>query len=89
MRPPAILPTAESAWREPRASARKPLGTLSATNDGSSFHALFVSDGNAEIFGGGVTEALVPGTSCLLPAGLCEYKLKPLNGSARVLRTTL
>lgn len=61
----------------------------SVTNDGRSFHALFVGTGKIEIEGNGLVEKIGPGTSCLLPSALKNYTVKPLAGNASVLLTSL
>lgn len=65
-------------------------GPLETSLDGRSFHALFLHRGTATVEGGGIGAALAPGTSCLLPAGLGAYTLRP-QGSvpAELLLTTL
>jgi len=65
-------------------------GPLRAANDGESFHALFLVSGSANVEGGGVIVPLVPGTTCLLPAGLSSYTLEPEGDNpAEFLWTTL
>jgi len=59
------------------------------TNSGASFHALFVESGAISVDGGGLSEVLGRGTSCLLPASLEHYALAPQNGKASVIRTRL
>ena len=59
------------------------------TNDGASFHALFVASGRVNIEGNGATERLDSGTSCLLPAVMSAYNLAPVEGSASIIRTGL
>lgn len=59
------------------------------SNDGRSFHILFTVAGRIEIEGNGVVERTGPGTSCLLPAALTRYRLRPLNGSAMVIGVSL
>ena len=53
---------------------------------GKTFHALFVSEGEAEISWGEETLLASPGTSVLIPAALPAYTL---SGKATVLRTTI
>jgi mannose-6-phosphate isomerase len=62
---------------------------LVVSNDGCSFHALFVAAGQISVEGNGVTENISAGTSCLIPAALESYAITPQNGTATVLRTTL
>lgn len=59
--------------------------------DGTSFHALFVRDGAACIAWDGGTLELPAGTSCLVPASLGTYDLRPATADipATVLTTTL
>lgn len=52
---------------------------------GRGFHALFSSNGTTVIEGGGITEQLAPGTSCLVPAALDSYTLTPKNRESRIL----
>ncbi|MBN2164080.1 MAG: class I mannose-6-phosphate isomerase [Pontiellaceae bacterium] len=59
---------------------------LEVSLDGSTFHALFVSDGAAEICWNEESLALVSGTSVLVPAAMQGYTL---TGNATVLRTTV
>lgn len=54
--------------------------------DGTTFHALFISEGEATIQWGGESLAATAGTSILIPAALPAYTL---NGNATVLRTTI
>jgi mannose-6-phosphate isomerase len=54
--------------------------------DGTSFHALFVAEGEAEISWQDGVLLLHPGTSVLVPAALPSYTL---SGNAVVLRTTI
>jgi len=60
--------------------------------DGRSFHVLFVAGGNVRIGwpGADAEGLLLPhGRSCLIPAGLGEYLLSPLNdGQAALVLTT-
>ena len=58
-------------------------------NSGAGFHTLFVESGTVAIEGGGVSEALSRGTSCLLPAALELYTIEPAQGKAAVIRTSL
>lgn len=55
---------------------------------GAGFHALFASDRTTVVDGGGVLEQLVPGTSCLIPAALAEYSLRPVDRDSSVLLIT-
>ena len=54
--------------------------------DGSTFHALFVAEGCAEISWGDECLSAPAGTSVLVPAALPAYTL---SGNATVLRTTI
>ena len=54
--------------------------------DGTTFHALFVSEGHAKLFWDDETIDLPAGTSVLIPAALSSYTL---GGSATILRTTI
>ena len=54
--------------------------------DGTTFHALFVSEGEATVSWGGGTLTAPAGTSILIPAALPAYTL---GGDATVLRTTI
>jgi mannose-6-phosphate isomerase len=54
--------------------------------DGKTFHALFVSEGTAEISWNDESLTLAPGTSVLVPAAMSTYTL---SGNATVLRTTI
>jgi mannose-6-phosphate isomerase len=65
-------------------SERMPFG-----GDGSRFAVLFVASGRVLIESGGAGETLVPGSSCLVPAALTSCVLKPLEGSADILRVTV
>ncbi len=65
------------------------LGDARGTNDGRSFHALFVREGRIVIRTGDDRVECGPGTSCLLPAAVSEYSLSPLESSATVIRITL
>lgn len=56
--------------------------------DGQTFHVLFVRDGRARLSWEGGRIDLRPGTSCLVPAALLQYQLKPLRGRATVIRVT-
>jgi mannose-6-phosphate isomerase len=73
-------------FRISRADLSKP---AAMTNDGRSFHALFIVEGRIQVEGNGVAETLGPGTSCLLPAGLKRYTLTPVGGPAAVISTSL
>lgn len=55
------------------------------TNDGQSFHALFVESGQVRVSIGDCSETLPAGTSCLIPASVGEYELVPVK-DARVVR---
>lgn len=54
--------------------------------DGSTFHALFVAEGEAEISWGDEALSAPAGTSILIPAALPAYTL---TGNATILRTTI
>ena len=57
--------------------------------DGTSFHALFVLNGEAAVSAGGGAVPLPAGTSCLIPAAAGSFNLRPTGASATVLVTTL
>lgn len=61
-------------------------GPLEVPLDGSTFHALFVAEGEAEISWGDETLTAPAGTSILVPAALPAYTL---IGNATILRTTI
>jgi len=52
--------------------------------DGTSFTSLFLESGELQVCGGGVTETLRAGTSCLIPAALPSYELTPLEPSVAI-----
>lgn len=54
--------------------------------DGSTFHALFIAEGEITISWDGGTDIISSGTSLLIPAALPHYTLK---GKATILRTTV
>jgi len=54
--------------------------------DGSTFHALFIAEGEAEISWGDESLSAPAGTSILIPAALPAYTL---TGDATILRTTI
>ena len=58
------------------------------TNDGRSFHMLFVANGTLTVSCEGGEETISAGTTCLLPAALAEYTLAP-DGPCEVLRVSL
>ena len=62
--------------------------TMKVHNSGSSFHVVFVLEGEIEISGSSVTETLGPCTTCLLPAGLPVYSMMPVGGSASCIRVS-
>ena len=57
--------------------------------DGTTFHALFVLNGEAVASAGGITVTLPAGASCLIPAAAGSYNLRPTGASTTVLVTTL
>ena len=59
------------------------------TNDGASFHALFVLEGSVRVVGNDMAESITRGTSCLLPAALATYAVEPRGGPASVLRISI
>ena len=59
------------------------------TNDGSSFHVLFIASGGVHVEWDAHTAEILPGTSCLMPAALSEYTLEPLLAKAEVLRISV
>lgn len=64
-------------------------GPQDVSGDGSAFQVVFVVSGNARIVWGGASEALPPGTSCLVPAALRGVKLEPVAPGAEIARITL
>ncbi len=61
---------------------------LSLSTEHQRFHALFVSRGAVRLEWQASHEDLPLGASCLVPAALGAYALRPLDGSAEVLRIT-
>ena len=57
--------------------------------EGHSFHVLFAMDTPVTLHGAGQSLKLVPGTSCLIPAAVREYRLEPKGGKAQILRIML
>lgn len=56
--------------------------------DGNSFRAIFVSSGEVEInWGAGATLRIPHGRSCLVPANMPPYSLRPFGDSATLLLT--
>jgi mannose-6-phosphate isomerase len=62
---------------------------LDCSNDGASFHALFVVSGGVRIDVGGASETAAPGVSCLMAAAISSYRLTPRNTPAVVLRISV
>ncbi|MFC1498453.1 type I phosphomannose isomerase catalytic subunit [Verrucomicrobiota bacterium] len=60
-----------------------------AENNGQSFHILFAVSGKTIIEGGENTVEAAAGTSCLIPAKLKNYTLKPVDGDAELIRIRL
>jgi len=58
------------------------------TNDGRSFHMLFVAKGTLTVSSEGDEETISAGTTCLLPAAIREYTLAP-DGPCEVLRVSV
>ncbi|MBN2301482.1 MAG: class I mannose-6-phosphate isomerase [Lentisphaerae bacterium] len=58
-------------------------------NDGRSFHALFVTRGSAIVSHNEQEYALSAGTSCLLPAAIHNYGLRPTSTGTQILRISL
>ena len=56
--------------------------------DGTTFHALFVSEGQVTVTAGGASITLEIGSSALVPASVTDYTLIP-ETAATVLVTTL
>ncbi len=56
--------------------------------DGKSFQVLFVREGRVQLSWKGGRMELKPGLSCLVPAALMQYQLKPVRGQATVIRVT-
>jgi len=61
---------------------------LQVALDGTTFHALFVTEGRVTVTAGGESVILQPGASALIPAGATGYALTP-DTAATVLATTL
>jgi mannose-6-phosphate isomerase len=59
-----------------------------AANDGGSFHLIFVASGTVTIAGQGETVICKPGRTCLLPAALASYTIRPESAS-RLIRVRL
>ena len=55
-------------------------------NDGRSFHAFFVTDGEVTLDTRQAGVRMKAGVSCLVPASAKRYGLAPVNGTAQVLR---
>lgn len=53
--------------------------------DGSSFRAVFVSEGSVELLWDGGRLAIPHGRSCLVPASMPEYRIVPQDPSASIL----
>lgn len=53
-----------------------------------SFHILFVVEGRVEVKAEGMTEALGPGSTCLVPAFVNGYDMSPVEHPCMVLRIT-
>jgi mannose-6-phosphate isomerase len=63
--------------------------TLKSSGDGGTFEVLFVASGGAEVQWGQSSESLPAGTSCLIPAALGEYALRPSIFRTEVLRVAV
>ena len=61
---------------------------LTCRHDGLSFHALFTSGTTVDVEAGGERLEVPFGRSCLIPAGIREYRILP-HGPGAVLRTTV
>ncbi|MBL7077265.1 MAG: class I mannose-6-phosphate isomerase [Kiritimatiellae bacterium] len=59
------------------------------TNDGRSFHMLFVTKGTLTVATEGGKETVGAGTTLLLPASISEYALAPEEGPCEVLRVSV
>jgi mannose-6-phosphate isomerase len=59
------------------------------SNDGKSFHALFIAEGSGTISWEGGEEALAPGQSWLVPAALSSYTVTPADSRMTLLCTTV
>ena len=55
-------------------------------NDGSTYTLLFVVSGRLQLSWGAATDVLEPGSACLVPAGLPECHLDPLDSPTTLLR---
>jgi mannose-6-phosphate isomerase len=71
-----------------RTAAYTVTDTCAFTNAGESFHALFVAAGQATITGGGASIVVAAGTSCLLPAALADYTIRPHTASVSLIHIT-
>ncbi len=73
-------------FRMERLTIRQP---WSAAHDGRSFQILFAADAPLELEAGDQTIQLPPGTTCLIPAAVTKYQLRPdPTAPATVLRIT-
>lgn len=58
-------------------------------NDGRSCHILFVERGAVRVSCSGGRVDLTPGTTCLMPAAIADYRAMPRDGLVRLIRVTL
>ena len=58
-------------------------------HDGASFHALFTLDGEIKAMSEAGTETIPAGRTCLVPAALDRYTLKPSEKQASLLRISI
>jgi mannose-6-phosphate isomerase len=63
--------------------------TEPVTNDGSSFHMLFIANGPVVITTDGGVHQVISGTSCLIPAAISEYTLAPVDEKAEIISISL
>lgn len=92
---PPVPDGAPNMWQNvltcPFFNLRRAQLTTPATvpQDGSSFHALFVTAGHATVEAGGVQTDWPSGTSGLIPAIAGGYRIKPQGDTVELLITTL
>jgi mannose-6-phosphate isomerase len=63
-------------------------GPCAVRHDGSGFHALFSPRDDLIVLAGGMAVAVPRGRTCLIPAQVTPYTVKPAASSAQVLRIT-
>jgi mannose-6-phosphate isomerase len=57
--------------------------------DGSTFEVLFCASGRCTLESAVSVDRLTAGTSCLVPAACCDYRLLPLDPEVEILRVTV